>query len=53
VLPLGALLLLTLTNRAYVEPLWTTKGGHIVLGIAAALVIAGSLVIHKIVKIKI
>jgi tight adherence protein B len=53
VLPLGALLLLTLTNRAYVEPLWTTTGGHIVLGIAAALVIAGSLVIHKIVKIKI
>jgi tight adherence protein B len=53
VLPLGALLLLTVTNKPYVEPLFTTKAGHIVLGIAAALVIAGSLVIHKIVKIKI
>jgi tight adherence protein B len=53
VLPLGALALLTVTNESYVDPLFTTSGGHIVLAIAATLVIAGSLVISKIVSIKI
>jgi tight adherence protein B len=52
VLPVGALLLLTVTNRPYVEPLYTTKGGHIVLLIAAGLVAAGSLVIRRIITIK-
>jgi tight adherence protein B len=52
VLPVGALLLLTVTNRPYVEPLYTTKGGHIVLLIAALLVAAGSLVIRRIITIK-
>jgi tight adherence protein B len=52
-LPLGALTLLTVTNRPYVEVLFMTTGGHIVLAIAAMLVIAGSLVIRRIVRIKI
>jgi tight adherence protein B len=52
VLPVVALTLLTLTNRPYVEPLYTTPGGNIVLVIAALLVVAGSLVIRKIITIK-
>jgi tight adherence protein B len=52
VLPVVALLLLTVTNRPYVEPLYTTSGGHIVLVLAALLVVAGSLVIRKIITIK-
>jgi len=53
VLLLGALVFMTLTNKPYVEPLYTTSGGHVVLAIAAVLVIVGSLVIRRIVKIKI
>ena len=52
-LPLGALIFLTLFNRPYVEPLYSTQGGHIVLAGAAVLVVTGSLVIRRIVKIKI
>jgi tight adherence protein B len=53
ILPLGALVFMTATNRAYVEPLFSTNGGHIVLAIAAVLVVTGSLVIRRIVTIKI
>lgn len=52
ILPVAALLLLTITNRPYVEPLYATRGGNIVLVIAAVLVISGSLVIRRIVTIR-
>lgn len=52
-LPPGALFLITVTNPPYVEPLFQTNIGHVVLGVSAALVVAGSLVIKKIVAIKV
>jgi tight adherence protein B len=52
ILPVASLLVLTVTNRPYVEPLYATGGGHIVLAVAALLVIAGSLVIRQIITIK-
>jgi tight adherence protein B len=52
-LPPGALLLLTVTNPPYVEPLFHTNIGHVVLGLAAVLVVLGSLVIKRIVAIKV
>jgi tight adherence protein B len=47
-----ALALLTALNRPYVEPLYTTAGGHIVLVVAALLVVAGWFVIRQIISIK-
>jgi tight adherence protein B len=52
VLPVVALGILTLLNRPYVEPLFTTGGGHIVLVISAVLVLAGWFVIRQIISIK-
>jgi tight adherence protein B len=52
-LPVGSLLFLTVAAGDYVDPLYTTSGGHIVLGVAAALLICGALVIRKIVSFKV
>jgi len=52
ILPVFSLGFLTLTNKPYVEPLYNTSGGHIVLATAVVLVILGALVIHRIVTIK-
>lgn len=53
ILPPAALLLLSITNPPYVEPLFQTTIGHVVLGISASLVLMGSLVIRRIVAIKV
>jgi tight adherence protein B len=53
ILPVAALLLLTVTNRPYVDPLYSTSIGHTLLGVSAALVVAGSLVIRRIVTFRI
>lgn len=53
ILPPAALFLLTVTNPPYVEPLFHTSIGHVVLGIAAVLVVLGSLAIKRIVAIKV
>lgn len=50
-LPVGSLLFLTITYGDYVDPLYNTSTGHIVLAIACALVVAGSLVIRRIVSL--
>jgi tight adherence protein B len=50
ILPLASLLFLTLANGDYVAPLYHTSAGHLILGIAAAFVVAGSLVIRRIVS---
>ena len=52
VLPCASLLLLTVTNPGYVEPLYETSPGHVVLGLAAVLVVTGAFVIQRIVTIK-
>jgi tight adherence protein B len=52
-LPIGLLGIITVVNPDYVKPLFTEPGGHVVLAIAAVLVVAGSLVIKRIVDIKV
>jgi tight adherence protein B len=52
-LPVGLLVLITLINPEYMEPLYTNTVGRVLLALAAVMVIAGSLVIRKIVNIKV
>jgi tight adherence protein B len=52
-LPVSIILALQLINPHYLHPLVAHTGGRIVLGMAAALCVGGSLVIKKIVDIKV
>ena len=52
-LPIALILILQLINPHYLHPLVASLGGKIVLGCAAALCAGGSLVIKKIVDIKV
>jgi tight adherence protein B len=52
-LPVGLLALITVINPEYMEPLYTNTLGRVLLAFAAVMVIAGSLVIRKIVNIKV
>jgi tight adherence protein B len=52
-LPVALVGLLSIINPHYLHPLVATLGGKILLGVAAGLVVAGSLVIKKIVDIKV
>jgi tight adherence protein B len=51
-LPVGLLVLITLINPRYMEPLYTTTFGRVLLVVAAVMVVTGSLVIKRIVNIK-
>jgi tight adherence protein B len=51
-LPVALLLVISALNPTYVAPLFTQSGGRIALGLAAGMVVAGSLVIKRIVNIK-
>jgi tight adherence protein B len=52
-LPIGSLLFLTVTYKDYVDPLYTTTAGHLVLAAAALLLTCGALAIQKIVSFKV
>jgi tight adherence protein B len=52
-LPVGLLLVISLLNPAYMKPLFTHTSGKIMLTFAAVMIVAGSLVIKKIVDIKV
>jgi tight adherence protein B len=52
-LPVGLLLFISTMNPTYVHPLFHTTEGLIALGVGLALVVAGGLVIRKIIQIKI
>ncbi|HET8653571.1 MAG TPA: type II secretion system F family protein [Gaiellaceae bacterium] len=52
-LPVVLLLAITVINPEYTEPLFTTTGGRLVLMLAAVMLVAGSLVIKRIVNIKV
>jgi tight adherence protein B len=52
-LPLGLLVLITLVNPEYMQPLYTHTLGRVMLVFAAVMVVAGSLVIRRIVNIKV
>lgn len=53
VLPLVLLVAVTLLQPDYMEPLFETAGGHIALGIGALLSVIGSLVIKRIVEVRV
>jgi tight adherence protein B len=52
-LPVGLLLVISLLNPEYMKPLFTHTSGKIMLTFAAVMIVAGSLVIKKIVDIKV
>jgi tight adherence protein B len=52
-LPVGLLLAVSAINPTYMKPLFTHISGRIVLGIGAIMIISGSLMIKKIVDIKV
>jgi tight adherence protein B len=52
-LPVGLLLIITFLNPDYIEPLYTHPIGRVVLVVAGLMVVGGSLVIRKIIDIKV
>ena len=52
-LPVALLLIITLINPDYMKPLYVTSTGHVLLVFAGFLLVAGSLVIKRIVNIKV
>jgi tight adherence protein B len=52
-LPVGLLVIISLLNPSYVAPLFNETFGRFLLGASAVMVVAGSLVIKRIVNIKI
>jgi tight adherence protein B len=52
-LPVGLLLVISGLNPTYMKPLFTHTSGRIMLTVAAAMIVSGSLVIKKIVDIKV
>jgi tight adherence protein B len=52
-LPVALALVLSFLNPGYMNPLFTTTTGHVLLVIAAGMVISGSLIIKKIIDIKV
>lgn len=52
-LPVGMLIFISMMNPSYVHPLFHSTPGLIALGVALTLVVAGALVMKKIIEIKI
>jgi tight adherence protein B len=52
-LPVGMLALITLINPAYMAPLFSHPAGRVLLFVAGVMVVAGSLVIKRIINIKV
>jgi tight adherence protein B len=52
-LPVGLLLVISAINPTYMKPLFTHTSGKVVLALGAAMIVTGSLVIKKIVDIKV
>jgi tight adherence protein B len=52
-LPVGLLLLISAINPAYMKPLFTHTSGKVILAVGAVMIVSGSLLIKKIVDIKV
>jgi tight adherence protein B len=52
-LPPALIAIFTLLDRAYMRPLFTTSGGIVMLGICAALLVIGSLIMRRLTEIKV
>jgi tight adherence protein B len=53
ILPVGLLLLISAINPTYMKPLFHHTSGKVILAVGAIMIVAGSLVIKKIVEIRI
>ena len=51
-LPFVIMLALSLLNPGYMNPLWDTQTGHILLGIGAGMMITGTLIMRKMINFK-
>jgi tight adherence protein B len=51
-LPFAAALLLTSLNHDYMRPLWTTNGGHLMVGIGLGMMILGTITLRRIGTVK-
>jgi tight adherence protein B len=51
-LPFGLATLMTLIDPPYMKPLFTTAGGHILMGVCIASMTLGALVLKKIVNVR-
>ena len=52
-LPVALLLLISAINPSYMKPLFTHTSGHVILVVGAVMIVAGSLVIKRIVDFKV
>jgi len=52
-LPVGLLLVVSLLNPTYMKPLFTHASGRVMLAVGVVMIVSGSLVIKKIVDIKV
>ena len=52
-LPLGLLLVISFVNPTYMKPLFTHASGRVMIAVGAIMIVTGSLVIKKIVDIKV
>jgi tight adherence protein B len=52
-LPVGLFIAMYSINRDYLRPLWETTGGRVAMVFAALMVVAGSLIIKRIVEIEV
>jgi tight adherence protein B len=52
-IPPSLLVLIEIINPAYLEPLFSTGAGHVLLAVAAGLVLAGSMAMSRIVRIEV
>jgi tight adherence protein B len=52
-LPVGLLLVISFVNPTYMKPLFTHASGRVMIAVGAMMIVAGSLVIKKIVNIKV
>jgi tight adherence protein B len=52
-LPIFLALVISLLNPSYMRPLFSTKPGEILVALAVVMIVAGSLVIKRIVNIKV
>lgn len=52
-LPVFILLMILMLNREYMDPLFSKTAGRVLLGVAAMMIVSGSLLIRRIVDIKV
>ena len=51
-MPFVVIILISLSNGAYLSPLWHTNTGHFLLGLGIVMITIGSLILRKMVDIK-